>query len=101
MNQNDSIPNFKRKTIIQGYKYVEKIKFNFLNYLLYLLCNKKNKILIYEDFRRKIISEEQIIQSYIKMFKLLNAFDNNNNEIKKYGNLGMTLIMNNANKSNI
>ena len=83
------------------YKHVEKISFNFLNYLLYLLCNKKNKILKYEDFRQKIISEEQIIQSYIKLFKLLNAVVGNNNDIKIYGNIDMNMILNSINRSNI
>ena len=77
-------------------KYIKKISYNFFQYILYLLCNKKNKIIRYEDFRKKIISEEQVIQSYIKLYKLLNIFNSNKNcnVVKSECNIDLTLIMN-------
>ena len=52
---------------------LEKQNFHWCKYLRYLLCCKDdNKIKYYEDFREKIISEENIIQSYLDIYKLKN-----------------------------
>ena len=97
LNKNNCmIYNYNNTNFNKDYKYIEKISFKFFQYLLFVFCNKKNKILRYEDFRQKIISEEQIIQSYIKFYKLINIFNSNkySNVVKKKCNIDLTLIMN-------
>jgi hypothetical protein len=50
---------------------LEKQNFHWYKYLRYLICCKDDKIIrYYEDFRAKIISEENIIQSYLDIYKL-------------------------------
>ena len=51
----------------------EKQNFNWFSYIKYMiLCGKNNpKISYYEDFRTKLISEENIIQNYIDIYNLL------------------------------
>ena len=48
-------------------------KFNFWNYFVYkICCGKKNsKLKVYEDFRMKIISEEQLIKNHLNIYNLL------------------------------
>ena len=55
---------------------IEKQNFNFCKYILYLvqLRNKDHKIFYYENFRAKLISEENIIQSYLDIYKLLESY---------------------------
>ena len=102
IQNNITTVNNKNNVVNSGYTHIEKISFTFLDYLLYLLCNKKNKILKYENFKRKIISEEQIIQSYIKLYRIINVFgSNNNNDIKRYRNSDMNMVMDSINKDNI
>ena len=52
---------------------LEKQNFNWCKYLGYLICCGKNdkKLQYYEDFRAKLISEENIIQNYMDTYKLL------------------------------
>ena len=52
---------------------LEKQNFNWFKYIWYLIrCGKNNKkIAYYEDFRAKLISEENIIQSYLDVYRLL------------------------------
>ena len=77
------------------YKLIKKVSFNFFEYIGYKISNnKRNKILIYESFRKKIISEEQLIQNYIDIYKLLSVCVNNRDETKKRGNFSMSLIIN-------
>ena len=54
-------------------KPLEKQNFNWCKYLGYLICCGRNdkKITYYEDFRAKLISEENIIQNYMDIYKLL------------------------------
>ena len=54
-------------------KPLEKQNFNWCKYLGYLICCGKNdkKLQYYEDFRAKLISEENIIQNYMDTYKLL------------------------------
>ena len=54
-------------------KSLEKQNFNWFKYLWYLICCGRNdeKIKYYEDFRAKLISEENIIQNYMDTYKLL------------------------------
>ena len=56
-------------------KPLEKQNFNWFKYLGYLICCGRNdkKIAYYEDFRAKMISEENIIQNYLDIYKLLKA----------------------------
>ena len=58
----------------------EKQNFKWFSYIKYMvLCGKNNpKISYYVDFRTKLISEENIIQNYIDIYKLLDV-----NKIKK------------------
>jgi len=58
----------------------EKQNFNWFTYIKYMvLCGKNNPyISYYEDFRSKLISEENIIQNYIDVYKLLEV-----NKLKK------------------
>ena len=55
------------------YRPHEKQNFNWCKYLYYLICCGRNdeKIRYYEDFRCKLISEENIIQNYLDIYKLL------------------------------
>ena len=52
---------------------IEKQRFNWFHYICYLIrCQKNNaKISYYEDFRAKLISEENIIQMYLDVYQLL------------------------------
>ena len=76
------------------YKPIKKISFNFLEYLDYMIFNnKRNKVLIYESFRKKIISEEQLIQNYKDIFKLLNVFPYKKNEFKIKDEFNMSFII--------
>jgi hypothetical protein len=52
-------------------KPLEKQNFNFCSYLGYLICCEKTnkKITYYKEFRAKLISEENIIQNYIDIYK--------------------------------
>ena len=56
-------------------KPIEKQHFNWFKFIGYLICCGKNdkKMAYYEDFRAKIISEENIIQNYLDIYKLLKA----------------------------
>ena len=52
---------------------LEKQNFNCCKFLGYLICCGRNdpKMKYYEDFRAKLISEENIIQNYLDTYKLL------------------------------
>ena len=52
---------------------IEKQNFTWFKYFWYLLNLKKNnnRILYYETFRAQLISEENIIQTYLDVYKLL------------------------------
>ena len=53
----------------------ETKKFNFCKYFGYLICCKRNNktISYYENFRKQIISEENIINNYFNIYNLLEA----------------------------
>ena len=55
------------------YRPREKQNFNWCKFLYYLICCGRNdeNIKYYEDFRCKLISEENIIQNYLDVYKLL------------------------------
>ena len=52
---------------------LEKQNFNWCKFLGYLICcgRTDKKMSYYEDFRSKLISEENIIQNYLDTYKLL------------------------------
>ena len=56
---------------------LKKQNFNWFNYMHYLICCQRNnpKISYYEDFRAKLISEENIIQSYLDVYQLQKAYN--------------------------
>ena len=61
----------KDKTEENENKPLKKQSFNWCNYLGYLICCERTnkKIKFYKDFRAKLISEENIIQNYIDIYK--------------------------------
>ena len=77
-NHNTMSRNLKNETTIESKKDfenkpLEKQNFNWFKYLYYLICCGRNDEIIkyYEDFRSKLISEENIIQNYLDTYKLL------------------------------
>jgi hypothetical protein len=52
---------------------LEKQKFNYFSYIKYMICCGKNnpKISYYEEFRNQIISEENMVQYHLDIYKLL------------------------------
>ena len=64
-------------------KQLEKQNFNWFNYLAYLVCcGKTNKnITYYKEFRIRLISEENIIQNFLDIYKnkeyIINKVSNN------------------------
>ena len=68
---------------IEYYQPIQKNFFGFLDYLLFIFCNKRNNILIYEEFRRKVLSEEHIIKNYFIICELLNKNQHKATKIKK------------------
>ena len=65
--------NEKANNIDLEDRSIEKQNFNWLQYIWYLICCQKNNpnISYYEDFRAKLISEENIIQTYLDVYQLL------------------------------
>ena len=66
---------------IEEYQPIKKNSFNFFDYLLFVICKKRNQFLNYEKFRRKVLSEEYIIQNYFDVYKLLCMPGNQNEAI--------------------
>ena len=64
------IKNCKKKEI---YKPSKKHNFTWCSYFLYILLlkNKNNKIKFYENFRAQILSEENLVQNNLDIYKLL------------------------------
>jgi hypothetical protein len=52
---------------------LKKQKFTWFNYIFYIICLKRNnpRIKFFEDVRAQIISEENILQNYSDIYKLL------------------------------
>ena len=74
-NKNNGLDDYENKPL-------EKQNFNWFKYIWYLICCGINdkKIAYYENFRAKLISEENIIQNYLDIYKLIKA--NNLKNIK-------------------
>ena len=86
----NSISIEKRKE----YQSIKSISFSFLDYLLLIICKKRKKILNYEKFRLKVLSEEHIIQNYLCMCKLLNMPGSQNEAIKMFEKHSLTRVLN-------
>ena len=78
----------KYKNKNKNIKSKKKQNFNWFEYILYLICCGKNnpKIQYYEDFRAQIISEENIIQNHLDVYKLLKAcqIETSHNLVKNF-----------------
>ena len=74
-NKNNGLDDYENKPL-------EKQNFNWFKYIWYLISCGINdkKIAYYENFRAKLISEENIIQNYLDIYKLIKA--NNLKNIK-------------------
>jgi len=86
-NNQDNLSNYKRETNFKNQiiekksnledsneqRVIEKQKFNWFKYLIFMIScgNSDKKIAYYETFRAKLISEENIIQNYLDIYKLL------------------------------
>jgi hypothetical protein len=68
--KDDTIPDKKDEF---KSKPIEKQNFNWFKFIGYLICCGRNdkKMAYYEEFRAKLISEENIIQNYLDIYKLL------------------------------
>ena len=73
----------------EKYKPILKQNFTWCNYFYFLLtCKSGNpKISYYENFRTQIISEENIIQNHLNIFKLLKVCKIDNIDPFKVKNL--------------
>jgi hypothetical protein len=73
---NFSVQNTKEEKPININK---KNKFNIFTFLYYKLsCGSKYKYYdVYKNFRKKIISEEQIVKNSVNIYKIMNNNDNN------------------------
>ena len=73
INNNESIKKFEKIDKEEKYKPITKQNFSWCNYFYYVLsCKSKNqKITYYQTFRKEVISEENLIQNHINIFKLL------------------------------
>ena len=73
INNKVSINQLETKKKEENYKPLKKQNFSWFNYFSYIItCKLYNpKISYYEIFRKEVISEENIIQSHINIFKLL------------------------------
>jgi hypothetical protein len=76
------IPSINKKEEDSETIHMNKQNFTWPKYILYLICCGKNdpKISYYETFRAKLISEENIIQNYLDIYRLLKV-----NNIPKKG----------------
>ena len=88
-NQIDNLENAKHSTKEIKYKEnkeelpINKHNFNWFKYIWYLIGCKSNdiKISYFENIRSSLISEENIIQNYLDIYKLLKINDINNKDI--------------------
>ena len=89
MTIKDSIHELETEIKQEENKPIKKQNFSFFNYIFYILtCKKINpKIKYYENFRRQIISEENIIQNHINIFKLLSECNIDNVDPFKLKNI--------------
>ena len=86
----ESINALETKNKEEKYKPITKQNFTWFNYLFYVItCKLKNpKINYYENFRTQIISEENMIQNHLNIFKLMKACNIENIDPFKLNNYG-------------
>ena len=86
----ESINALETKNKEEKYKPITKQNFTWFNYLFYVItCKLKNpKINYYENFRTQIISEENMIQNHLNIFKLMKACNLENIDPFKLNNYG-------------
>ena len=70
---NFKISRIDKKESSDDSKPIEKQNFTWFKYIWYMICCGRNdkKIAYYETFRARLISEENIIQNYLDIYKLL------------------------------
>ena len=78
---------------VKEYQTIQKISFNFFNYLLFIFFNKRNNILVYKEFRRKVLSEEHLIQNYFDVYELLRISKSRGDASKVKGNYRLSKIL--------
>ena len=85
-------PNLNEKEKANHGITFNSVAIGFCDYFIYkITCGKKNSNLgIYEDFRKKIISVENLMQNYLKINNLLKHEKNGSNESQK--NFGKIFI---------
>ena len=73
INNKESINKLETKKIEENFKPLKKQNFSWFIYFYYIITLKHTnpKIRYYETFRKEVISEENVIQNYINIFKLL------------------------------
>ena len=85
-NLKDETTTEKREDIDN--RPLEKQNFHWCKYLGYLICCGRNdkQLTYYEEFRARLISEENIIQNYMDTYKLLKACNIPKTELSKKNN---------------
>ena len=75
MNKQSSTNGLTTEKKDDDNKPLEKQKFSYFAYIKYIICCGKNnpKISYYEEFRNEIISEENMVQYHLDIYKLLKA----------------------------
>ena len=58
----------------ENYKTIKNQNYNLFKYFLFKICCEKNNqnILFYENYRKKMLSEESIVQGNLELSKVLN-----------------------------
>ena len=81
MSKKESLKALETKNNEEIIKPLTKQNFSWFNYIFYIIPGCENpKISYYENFRKEIISEENIIQNHINIFKLLKACNIENHD---------------------
>ena len=81
MSNKESLKVLETKNNEEIIKPLTKQNFSWFNYIFYIIPGCKNpKISYYENFRKEIISEENIIQNHINIFKLLKVCNIENHD---------------------
>ena len=86
LENNDKYNNSDIDKNKDNIKLYNEHNFNWFNYICYMICCGKNnpKIKYYENLRTQIISEENIIQNHLDIYKLVKVcqIENTNNLLK-------------------
>ena len=93
INKESEINKQKLLTNEKQHQLFEKNSINFIDYLQYTICHKKKNILIYEEFRRKVFGEEQIVQNYFDICEILSMFESQDGTNKIKGKCGRLRVL--------